>query len=155
MRIAIANTPDVMSMTNIDPAILQSFLSESGELLETLEGDLIALEQRPKDPPRLNQAFRALHTIKGSASFLTMTHLVSIAHASETALEAARNDHVQIDHNMITLLLRAVDTIKRQMKQAHDGRDLEKPDATLVVALVSLGQTSNTPQPALTTAAQE
>ncbi|MFN9973192.1 MAG: Hpt domain-containing protein, partial [Phycisphaerae bacterium] len=64
-------------MTNgFDPEILQDFLTESGELLEQVEGDLVTLEHTPSDPELLNKIFRALHTIKGSASFLALTNLV-------------------------------------------------------------------------------
>ncbi|MEL7485160.1 MAG: Hpt domain-containing protein, partial [Planctomycetota bacterium] len=59
-----------MSLDAFDPEILQDFLTESGELLEELEGDLVTLESTPDDLELINQIFRALHTIKGSASFL-------------------------------------------------------------------------------------
>jgi len=122
-----------------EPEILQDFLTESGELLEKLEGDLVVLEQDPRDPEMLNQVFRALHTIKGSASFLALTNLVRIAHAAESALNAARNRVVVVDKAMMDLLLQAADTIKRQMTQLSTGEDLCTPDETLVRELTLIG----------------
>lgn len=55
---------------DFDPEILQEFLTESGELLDSLETDLVELEENNTDTELINKAFRALHTIKGSASFL-------------------------------------------------------------------------------------
>lgn len=123
----------------LDPSILQDFLTESGELLERLEGDLVTLERDPRDPEMLNQIFRALHTIKGSASFLALTNLVQIAHASESALNAARNRVVVVDRGVMDLLLSAVDVLKRQMQQLRDGQDLVAPPAELVSNLTAIG----------------
>ncbi len=128
-----------MSIAGFDPQILQDFLTESGELLERLEGDLVTLEHAPTDPELINQVFRALHTIKGSASFLALTNLVTVAHAAESALNAARNTVVTIDETMMNLLLSAVDTIKTQMGQLREGKELVAGDAAVVAALTQIG----------------
>ena len=123
-----------------DPEILQDFLTESGELLEQVEGDLVTLEHTPGDPELLNKIFRALHTIKGSASFLALTNLVRIAHAAESALNSARNAVVVVDRAMMDLLLQAVDTIKTQMGQLSSGTPLVEPNAQLVATLTAIGE---------------
>ncbi len=128
-------------MTNgFDPEILQDFLTESGELLEQVEGDLVTLEHTPSDPELLNKIFRALHTIKGSASFLALTNLVKIAHAAESALNSARNSVVVVDRAMMDLLLQAIDTIKTQMGQLSSGTPLVEPNAQLVATLAAIGE---------------
>lgn len=130
-----------MSLGNFDPEILQDFLTESGELLEQLEGDLVELESSPADPELLNQIFRALHTIKGSASFLALTNLVQIAHAAETALNAARNGTVAVGRNEMDLMLAAVDVLKQQFTELTAGQtDLTRADPTLVADLTALGE---------------
>lgn len=129
-----------MSASSFDPEILQDFLTESGELLERLEGDLVTLESTPEDPELLNAAFRALHTIKGSASFLALTNLVRIAHASESALNAARSGQVKVTRGVMDLLLRAVDTIKTHMRQLRAGESLSEPDGALVTGLAAVGE---------------
>lgn len=123
-----------------DPEILQDFLTESGELLEQVEGDLVTLEHTPSDPELLNKIFRALHTIKGSASFLALTNLVKIAHAAESALNSARNAVVVVDRAMMDLLLQAIDTIKTQMGQLSSGTPLVEPNAQLVATLAAIGE---------------
>lgn len=129
-----------MVLGGFDPEILQDFLTESGELLDALERDLVSLERAPQDPELLNRAFRALHTIKGSASFLALTNLVRIAHAAESALNAARNGQVAVDRAMMDLLLQAVDLIKRQMAQIQTQQELAEPPAALVDQLAALGE---------------
>ncbi len=125
---------------NFDPELLNDFLTESGELLEQLDGELVTLESTPQDPDLLNKIFRALHTIKGSASFMTLTNLVSIAHAAEGTLNAARNRQLIVDRPCMDMLLAAVDTIKTQFEDMRNGRDLTAPDAQLVATLTALGE---------------
>ena len=129
-----------MSIHDFDPEILQDFITESGELLEQLESDLVDLESTPQEQDLLNQIFRALHTIKGSASFLAMTNLVSIAHVSESALNSARNGDVIIGSAEMDLLLAAVDVLKLQFSEITAGNlDLTAADPALIDSLSALG----------------
>ena len=132
-----------MSINDFDPEILQDFITESGELLEQLESDLVDLESTPQEQDLLNQIFRALHTIKGSASFLAMTNLVSIAHVSESALNSARNGDVIIGSAEMDLLLAAVDVLKLQFSEISAGNlDLTAADPALIDSLSALGNGS-------------
>lgn len=129
-----------MAELNFDPELMQDFLTESGELLDQLDQDLVLLESTPEDLELLNRIFRALHTIKGSASFLALTNLVSIAHAAEGALNAARNRVFVVDRAAMDYLLSAVDVIKAQFANIRAGQELVLPDATLVSRLTELGE---------------
>jgi len=130
-----------MSINDFDPEILQDFITESGELLEQLEGDLVVLEATPQDPEMLNQIFRALHTIKGSASFLALTNLVAIAHVAESALNAARNGDIIVGSSEMDLLLAAVDVLKIQFDEIISGNmDLTAADPNLIESLSKLGE---------------
>lgn len=127
-------------MSGFDPEIMQDFITESGELLEQVEADLVALESRPQDLDLLNQIFRALHTIKGSASFLALSELVEIAHAGESALNAARNQQIVVGSGEMDLLLAAVDIIKVQFDEIiEDSGALSKADQTLIDQLTRIG----------------
>ena len=129
-----------MSSLSLDPELMQDFLTESGELLEQLDQDLIKLESTPTDPELLNQVFRALHTIKGSASFLALTNLVAIAHAAESALNAARNRVITVDRTMMDGLLAAVDILKRQFDDIRANAELTLAPQTLVDVLAAYGE---------------
>jgi two-component system chemotaxis sensor kinase CheA len=137
-----------MSINGFDQEILKDFLTESGELLEQLEADLVVLEGTPRDLELINQVFRALHTIKGSASFLALTNLVKVAHAAEGALNAARNQAIVVDPPMMNLLLEAADIIKGHLAQITEGAALSEPRAELIASLTALAEgkaSSNAP----------
>ncbi|MEQ8845993.1 MAG: chemotaxis protein CheA [Phycisphaerales bacterium] len=129
-----------MEIGGFDSQIIQDFLTESGELLEQLEGDLVSLEQACDDLDLINTIFRALHTIKGSASFLALTPLVSIAHASETCLNAARGGQLAITPDVMDDLLAAIDTLRTQFDELNSGTtELTEADPSLVQRLTDLG----------------
>ena len=144
-------------MSLFDPEILQDFLTESGELLEELDADLVTLEESSGDSELLNKVFRALHTIKGSASFLGMANLVSIAHVAEDALNGARKGEVTIDKRFMDAILEAVDILKGQFVELQNGQELSAPPEALVQTLAEIAdgsgaQTKEAPTPAVVVA---
>lgn len=127
-------------MHEFDPELLQDFITESGELLEQFDGDLVLLEETPTDPELLNRVFRALHTIKGSASFLSLTELVRVAHAAEEALNNARRGGLLVTREVMDLLLEGADVIKGHLAQLQTSEALTPARAALVAALTKLGE---------------
>ena len=69
-----------------DPELVQAFLVESEELLQAVDQDLVKLESAPNEEELLNRTFRALHTIKGTASFLGFEPIVRVGHRAEDVL---------------------------------------------------------------------
>lgn len=114
-----------MAIEDFDPDILNDFLTEGGELLDSLDNDLVTLEDTPDDAELLNRIFRALHTIKGSASFLAITNLVNFAHAAENALNVIRKGEVRVDQQIMDALLKSVDVLRVQMDQVGAGEEPE------------------------------
>ena len=124
---------------HIDADILRDFLTEAAELIEQVDQDLVHLEQTPDDLELLNRIFRALHTIKGSSSFLSLDPLTHFAHAAEDALNALRKGEVPVSAEVMDLLLRAVDVVRSQMAElGNDAMPSEGP-ADLAEALRKVG----------------
>jgi two-component system, chemotaxis family, sensor kinase CheA len=69
---------------------LQQFALESRELAEGASTGLLALEQSPGDAERLDEVFRAFHTLKGSAAIVEFPAMESVMHAAEEILTQAR-----------------------------------------------------------------
>ncbi len=81
-----------MNELSQDQALIQDFLTECEELLQQMEQDLLALESA-HDPELLHRIFRAMHTIKGTSSFLGFDRLVELTHKAEDLLNDLRKSN--------------------------------------------------------------
>jgi two-component system, chemotaxis family, sensor kinase CheA len=95
-----------------DDDFTKEFLLESREGLDTLDGDLIALEEDPQNASRRDSAFRALHTIKGNSGFLDFHRLGELAHAGENVLQRMRSGDIEVGQSLIDSLLELIDAIR-------------------------------------------
>jgi two-component system chemotaxis sensor kinase CheA len=108
-----------------DAELLQDFLVEAGEILEHLNEQLVDLEHRPNDKELLNAVFRGFHTIKGGASFLSLTALVELCHRAEDVFNALRNGERKVDAQLMDVMLPVLDVLNGQFDQLRNG---EQPD---------------------------
>src|SRR5688572_6168596 len=92
--------------------ILREFLLETHENLALLDADLLTLEQNPREKKTLAQVFRTLHSVKGTAGFMGLVKLQSVAHASESLLSRLRAGEMHFNPAIATALLRVVDAIR-------------------------------------------
>lgn len=115
--------------------ILQDFLVEAGELLEHLSEQLLELEQRPQDSNLLNAVFRSFHTIKGGASFLSLTHLVAVCHRAEDVFNVLRNGERVVDAGLMDVVLRVVDVVNSMFAEIHSGVEPSPSDPGLLEEL--------------------
>ncbi len=128
-------TPDFL-----DAEILNDFLTEAAELIDELDADLVTLEETPGDEDLLNRIFRALHTVKGSASFLAITNLVEFAHKAEDALNVIRKGEVRVTEPVMDALLRSVDVLRLQIGQLQEGNEPEAAPDDLLSALIAIAR---------------
>ncbi|MGF1659964.1 MAG: Hpt domain-containing protein, partial [Rubrimonas sp.] len=94
-------------MSATDPAAV--FRVEADELLASLEQALLDLETAPDDAELVDQAFRALHTLKGSGAMFGFRALAGFLHAFESAFDTVRAGAARITPAMIAQALRAKD----------------------------------------------
>ena len=100
--------------------ILNDFLTESNEMLEVLDQRFVTLETDPNNTDLLNEIFRAMHSMKGSAGFLGFNHLVDVAHRGENILNKLRQAEMAVSPAIISVILETVDVIKAIMADIKD-----------------------------------
>lgn len=88
---------------------LQAFYNEAQELLENVELSLLKLDENSCDINQINEVFRAIHTIKGSASIFALDHIVDFSHAVESALDIQREKATDIPKELLNLLFNCQD----------------------------------------------
>jgi two-component system chemotaxis sensor kinase CheA len=108
--------------------ILNDFLTETTEMIDGLDQKFVELETQPDNKDLLNEIFRAMHSMKGSAGFLGFTHLVDITHRAESILNKLRQGEMAVVPEIITVILETVDTVKVIMAEIRtSGTDTEIP----------------------------
>ncbi|WP_337872154.1 chemotaxis protein CheA [Ignavibacterium sp.] len=100
--------------------IVESFLVESKEIIDSLDLDLIELEKNPKDENLLNKVFRSFHTIKGSAGFFNLTKLTALTHRCEDILNKLRKREANISSEIMDAILVGFDKMKELLQSIEN-----------------------------------
>jgi two-component system, chemotaxis family, sensor kinase CheA len=117
-------------------SVLNEFLVESGENLDQFERDLVAVERNPDAHDMLANAFRAIHSIKGSTGFLGLSKLGALAHAGESLLSDLREGRVVFTPSIGSDLLQLVDFIRQMLSDIErTGADTDTDCVALVERL--------------------
>ncbi len=87
------------------------FQEEAKELLETLERDLLDLEDSPENSDIVARIFRTMHTIKGSGAMFGFTAVADFTHHVENILASVRDGDVPVSRELISLVLQSRDHI--------------------------------------------
>ncbi len=109
--------------------IFEEFMAEADEILETLDQELVELEDNPEDKELLNKIFRGMHTLKGGAGFLGLTSVIDLAHKIETIFDKLRNDEIKLDSNKMDIILEGIDALKNSiysLKEQNEIPDIEE-----------------------------
>ncbi|GEO81337.1 chemotaxis protein CheA [Pararhodospirillum oryzae] len=91
--------------------LLLRFVEEARDLLQLAASGLLTLERAPDNAPTLNEVFRAVHTLKGSAGLFDIPAFLHLVHAGEDVLSAVRDGSVVLTSDLVDLLLDALDRV--------------------------------------------
>jgi len=133
----------------LDNELLNVFLIEARELLESLGEQLVDLEASPNDMELLNAVFRAFHTVKGGAGFLGLNPMVELCHRGEDLLNEARNGSIVLDAGFMDALLESLDLLNDMMRAADGGLPIEAAPRSLLDRLLIPGRAVSAPPAAL------
>ena len=103
------------------------FIEEATEIIENLDVNIINFEEDPENKDVMNELFRGVHTLKGSANSFGFTRLGEFVHHFEDVLDHYRNTDDTVNRESIDLFFSAVDIIKDVMWREVDG-DESVPD---------------------------
>ena len=120
-------------MSAQDNEMLDLFVQESNEHLQTLEADLIALESDPSDADRLNRIFRAVHSIKGTAGFFGFTPIVNLAHVMENLMSVIRAGEMLAGPAIVSRLIAGADRLALMIGSPANADEI--PHADEIAAL--------------------
>lgn len=125
--------------------ILESFIVETREIFEKFGQDLITLEKGVTDGELLNAIFRAVHTVKGTSSFLGLEQMTQLAHSFEDVLNKVRRGELQVSSDKMDVMFDAYDVMKELLAQI-EARNIQHIDLDpILVRLRGISQGASAP----------
>ncbi|HMA92229.1 MAG TPA: chemotaxis protein CheA [Polyangiaceae bacterium] len=105
--------------------VREDFFSEAQEIVEGLSRNLLALDdlhrQGRADPSLVNEAFRAVHTLKGLSSLFGAATMGNAAHHLEDILDDLRLGRIALDDAVVDILFRAVEVFNELLASEKSG----------------------------------
>lgn len=136
----------------ISDELMAGFLDEAPEYLEMLDAGLLEFEEKtktsrismsePSDQARMNEMFRAAHSLKGLAAAMGFDKIRELTHRMETLFDHVRMDKRELDSITIETLFGVFDTLKALIKELSDA---ESAPVAIEVALGRLDAILNSP----------
>jgi two-component system chemotaxis sensor kinase CheA len=117
---------------------VEQFLIECRELVEQGSEDLLALERDPADQARLDSAFRAFHTLKGSAGIIDFNAMARGLGAAEDVLALVRTGERPVTADLVGDCLACLDQVVRWLDELEASGDLPAEAETQADALQAL-----------------
>lgn len=106
----------------------QTYLEESFEGLDVMEAGLLDLPPGEPDNEKINEIFRAAHSIKGGSGTFGFTEIIDFTHVLETLLDEMRDGRRLVTQEATDTMLQAVDVLRDMMTrlQNHEPIDEER-----------------------------
>jgi len=128
-------------MTEITDKTREDFFSEAQEIIESLSRNLLAIDAASKqgrsDPSLINEAFRAVHTLKGLAGLFGASRIGSTSHLLEDLLDRIRLGRQELSTAALDALFLAVETFHRLLAAERAGADEPVPVLDELLARVA------------------
>lgn len=121
--------------SNDNDTLLEAFLYETNQLLNELEEILLSTEEKKSlTEDNINEIFRIMHTIKGSAAMMTFDNISKTAHAVEDLFYFIRENKPQkYDfENICDVVLHSLDYIRLNITKVQSGEKLENDEDELL-----------------------
>lgn len=132
---------------------LRLYLDETGEQLDALVNTLLTLEANPADSSGLNEAFRLIHSIKGSSALLGLDRITTLTHHLESHFERLRSGRRVLDAEVMRVVLRCIDFLRSCNEHLRNGEPLESAgdllDQVKALELAAAPEPASDPAPAV------
>jgi chemotaxis protein histidine kinase CheA len=113
--------------------ILGYFIEEAKEHLETLERGILELSSVVEDSERINEMFRAAHSVKGGAAMLGYSSIQKIAHRLEDAFKILKENRIAVDQKLESLFLKGYDVLQDLVEKLQSSFGLQPEEADSIV----------------------
>lgn len=128
----------------ISDEVMGEFLAEVEEIIESISKKLQQIENKNYDKELVDNLYRDVHSLKGSAYLFSFHKMGDIAHAMESSLEGVRNETHLPSGRLLDCLfksLRVLEALAGKMKEKESDEAFAKLVPVVVKALAVSAET--------------
>ena len=104
-------------------SLLKDFFEEAFDMLDRLEQNILILDKDRNNTDAVQEIFRAVHTLKGSAGAVELFDTQKYAHRFEDLLDLIRNNEIKVDDKIVDILLKGIDILKELINSASEEKE--------------------------------
>jgi len=127
----------LISYAEIDSELIDIFIEEADELIESCEETLQKITNNPDDKDSIHQLQRYMHTLKGGARMAELTPVGDLTHLLESLVVKVSDKQVKADKVLFDTLNDSVDRLAVMLKDVKDRAPI-KTATDLIVQLEAL-----------------
>lgn len=100
---------------------LSIFIDEANDHLQSLNENMLRLEQQPEDISIVQVIFRSAHTLKGMSATMEFKDLASLTHEMENVLDLVRNGKLAMNGVIFDALFKCLDELEAMVQDVING----------------------------------
>jgi two-component system chemotaxis sensor kinase CheA len=110
-----------------------TFISESQDILDTINQSLLSLEKEPNNAALIDEIFRAAHSLKGMSAAMSFSEITTLAHEMEDTLDKVRKGEAKVSLDIVDSLFDYSDALASLVGGVMEGRKEKTAKAQIPV----------------------
>ena len=129
---------------------LEIFIDETKEHLQTLNDQVLIMEQDPENIDTVNEIFRAAHSLKGMAGTMGFKRMQRLTHDMENVFSEIRNGKMSVTPDIVDIVFKCLDTLEGYLANIQETADEGTEDNEEIIELLNaaLNGSAKTEEPA-------
>lgn len=116
---------------------LEIFIDETKEHLQTLNDQVLVLEEEPDNIDTVNEIFRAAHSLKGMAGTMGFKRMQRLTHDMENVFSEIRNGKMNVTPNLVDVVFKCLDAIEEYLACIVESSDEGDNDNEDIIELLN------------------
>lgn len=113
---------------------LEIFIDESKEHLQTLNDQVLILEEEPENVDTVNEIFRAAHSLKGMAGTMGYKRMQRLTHDMENVFSEIRNGKMNVNADLVDVVFKCLDALEGYLNNIIETSDEGTEDNDELIA---------------------
>ena len=131
---------ETLSIPDDKVGFISDYCEESREILANMGLLLVQLETEENIEQTVNEIFRGLHTLKGSAKLLNIKKIEKLSHSAEALIDGLRKQKIPITPELIDILLECKNIIERMVSEVAARQNIKTPINTILNRINTFGE---------------